>query len=96
MAAKTLSEELLSCVSPYSYASLIPCLNTDDYVNLRNFPKTELGQMFTIDRSNCKKDGKINYSHLFETLENSATMTLTRLELIRWTEYTVVPMFTKK
>ena len=66
MAAKSLAEELLSCVLPYSYTSKLSCLTTDDFVSLRTFPKTELGKMFTSDRQGCRKDGEINNNHLFD------------------------------
>ena len=66
MATKSIAEELLSCVSPYNYSKEISCLTTDDFVVLKQFPSSELGTIFTIDRSNCKQDGEINYAQLFE------------------------------
>ena len=44
----------------------ITCLTTDDFVVLKQFPSSELGAIFTIDRTNCKRDGEINYAQLFE------------------------------
>ena len=60
-----MAEELLSCMSEYSYIDIIPCLTTDDFVPLRHFPSSELGKLFTIDRSGCKPDDVINNLHLF-------------------------------
>ena len=87
MAAKTLAEELLSCVSPYSYAHLVSYLTTDDFVSLRRFPKTDVGKLFTIDCSYCLENGEIKNDHLFElfshySLESAESVRSDALECI--------------
>ena len=66
MVTKSIAEELLSCVSPYNYTKEISCLTMDDFVVIKQFPSSELGKIFTIDRLNCKQDGETNYAQLFE------------------------------
>ena len=68
-----MAEELLSCVSEYSYIDVIPCLTMDDFVPLRHFPSSELGKLFIIDWSGCKPEGVINNSHLFELFGKFST-----------------------
>ena len=66
MAAKSITAELLSLVSPFHYISKIGCLTTDDFVTVKLFQKTELGKLFRIDKTNCYIDGLFNNSQLFE------------------------------
>ena len=66
MVSHSIADELLSCVSPYSYSDKISCLTTDDFIVLKQFPNMYLGQLFKIDRSGCKKNSEINNSHLLE------------------------------
>ena len=66
MAAKSLAEELLSCVSLYSYTRLIVYLTTDDFVSLQRFPKMDVGKLFTIDRRYCLENDEVKSDHLFE------------------------------
>ena len=66
MATNEIAKELLSLVSPFNYRNVIPSLNQDDFTPLRMFQRSQLGKLFTIDRSNCMKNGEINNAHLFE------------------------------
>ena len=66
MASHSIADELLSCVSPYSYSERISCLTTDDFIVLKQFPNAYLGQLFKIDWSGCKNNGEINNMHLLE------------------------------
>ena len=66
MAAKSITTECLSLVSPFHYTSKIDCLTTDDFVIVRLFQIMELGKMFWIDKSKCLIDGLFNNSQLFE------------------------------
>ena len=70
MALHSIVDELLSCVSPYSYSDKISCLTMDDFVVLKQFPNTYLGQLFRIDHSGCKENGEINNSYLLEIFGN--------------------------
>ena len=63
---KSLAEELLSLVSPYSYSQQIMCLDTDDFMPLRTFWNHKLSRLSIIDKSGCIKNGDINNEHLFE------------------------------
>ena len=87
MAAMTLAEELLSCVSPYSYAHLIAYLTTHDFVSLQRFPKTNVSKLFTLDRSYCLENGEVKNNHLFElfghySLESAESVRSDALERI--------------
>ena len=66
MASKSLSEEFMSCVSPFNYTDNVSCLTTDNFVSLKTFSQLELGKMFTIDKTGYKKDGEINNDYLLE------------------------------
>ena len=66
MAHTSIAAELLSCVSPFRYRSIIPCLTMDDFVPLRTFQRSELGKLYDVDRAGCRPNGVINNSHLFE------------------------------
>ena len=55
----------MSCVSPFSYTNMVSALTTDDFVSQKTFSQSELGKMFTIDKTGYKKDGEINNDHLF-------------------------------
>ena len=63
----SLAKELLSLVSPFNYRSLIPCLDTDDFMSVCSFKDHVLSEMFVIDKSACIQNGEINNQHLFET-----------------------------
>ena len=65
MASKTIAKELLSLVSPYNYRTVIPGLTTDDFMPLHRFQTSMLGNLFTINKSNCVQNGIINNDHLF-------------------------------
>ena len=65
MASKMIAEELLSLVSPYNYWTVIPCLTTDDFMPLRRFQTSILGNLLTIDKTNCVHNGIINNDCLF-------------------------------
>ena len=62
----SLAKELLSLVLPFNYQSLIPCLDTDDFMSVCSFRNHELSDMFTIDKMACVQNGEINNQHLFE------------------------------
>ena len=88
MATKTLAEELLSCVLPYSYAPLLSYLTTDDFVSLRRLPKSDVSKLFTIDCSYCLENGEIKNDHLFElfghySLESAESVRSDALECIQ-------------
>ena len=65
MVERSIATELLSCVSNFNYVERISCLDTSDFVPIRNFPKTELGKIFVIKRDNCLQNGVINNNQLF-------------------------------
>ena len=65
MASTSITKELLSLVSPYSYCECIPCLDTDDFIAIRKFKDHEVGGLFNIDHSDCLNNGEINNDHLF-------------------------------
>ena len=65
MVDRSITAELLSCVSSHNYVENISCLDTSDFVPIRDFPRTELGKIFVLDRSNCLRNGVINNNQLF-------------------------------
>ena len=44
---------------------MVPALTTDDFMSQKTFSQSELGRMFTIDKSGYKIDGENNNNHLF-------------------------------
>ena len=88
MASKSIAEELMCLVSEYDYVSVIPCLDTRDFVTLKEFCKTDLGKVFVINRDGCIRAGRINNNHLFsmfgkyshEDPDSVRSDTITRLE----------------
>ena len=66
MDAQSIAAELLSLASDINYVSAISCLNTDDFIPLNEFWKTELGNVFVINRENCIVNNHINNNHLFQ------------------------------
>ena len=55
----------MSCVSPFSYMNIVSMLTTDDFISQKMFSQSELGKMFTFDKTGYRKDNKINNNHLF-------------------------------
>ena len=55
----------MSCVSPFSYTNMVSALTTDDFVSQKTFSQSELGRMFTIDKTGHKIDSEINNDHSF-------------------------------
>ena len=64
-------------------------LTTDDFISQKMFSQSELGKMFTIDKTGYRKDNKINNNHLFQLFgkfsdEDSESVRTDALERIEY------------
>ena len=72
MAAKhrSISEELLSCVSQYNYHSRVTCISDQDLVTIKDFKNSRLGKKYNVNRTKCVVKNIVDYDHLFRIFCN--------------------------
>ena len=67
---RSITEELLSCVSQYNYRSRVTSISDKDLVTIKDFKNSRLGKKYTVNRTKCVVRNIVDYDHLFRIFGN--------------------------